>query len=468
MGGDELPALFLQQMQGLLGEAYNNFLHSYERPASIGLRANLLKITPQELRQRLPYRLEPAPWAPSGFSLAAQTDQIISPPPGKHPYHAAGLYYLQEPSAMAVAELLAPQPGESVLDLCAAPGGKATHLAALMGRQGLLVANETHTQRAWELAENLERCGVQHAVTANETPQRLAAHFGAFFDRVLVDAPCSGEGMFRKSEAARREWSPEFVQSCALRQSAILEEAARLVRPGGWLVYSTCTFNQYENETVIERFLAGNGEFGLDDGQPTTGHGLPAFLRLWPHQVEGEGHFAVRLRRSQAAPDEKRRAAPGRAMQGWFKAAAQTRPVWEAFCQENLAGDPLDQQPGSRLAQVGSYLYSLPPSLPDLEGLRLIHPGWWLGTIKEGRSLRQARFEPAHALALGLKIEAAQRRIDLQVEDPRVLAYLHGDVLEIGGEDGWLLVGVDGFPLGWGRRVQGRVKNFYPRGLRWF
>jgi hypothetical protein len=163
--------------------------------------------------------------------------------------------------------------------------------------------------------------------------------------------------MFRKSETARREWSPELVQSCALRQSAILEEAARLVRPGGWLVYSTCTFNQQENETVIERFLAGNNEFGLDDGQQTTGdrlsttgYRLPALLRLWPHQVEGDGHFAVRLRRSQAAPDEKRRAAPGRAMLGWFKAAAQTRPVWEAFCQENLASDPLDQQPGNRLA----------------------------------------------------------------------------------------------------------------------
>ena len=256
----ELPPAYLESMQLLLQAEFPAFLGVYSSPAASGLRANTLKINPNELAGRLPYALRPVPWCPAGFQFPEDLppDQ---PTPGRHPYHAAGLYYLQEPSAMAVVEALDPQPGKRVLDLCAAPGGKSTHLAARMDGKGLLVANEIHPKRVWELAENLERWGARHVIILNESPARLSERLPAFFDCVLVDAPCSGEGMFRKSEAALRDWSPELVHSCAVRQSAILHEAARLTRPGGRLVYSTCTFNPQENEGCRVKLFVGPPPF---------------------------------------------------------------------------------------------------------------------------------------------------------------------------------------------------------------
>ena len=268
-----IPPAYLQRMQHLLGDQYPAFLAACAQPAVAGLRLNTLKISPQEFQSISPWPLSPLPWSVAGFALPSAAQ------PGKHPYHAAGLYYLQDPSAMAAAEVLAPRPGERVLDLAAAPGGKSTHLAALMQNQGLLVANEIHPQRAWDLAENLERCGVQMACITNETPARLAQAWGGMFDRVLLDAPCSGEGMFRKSERARGEWSPEHVAACATRQGGILNEAARLVRPGGWLLYATCTFAPQEDEQTIGQFLQAHPEFALEAIPGTAGlHPRPARL----------------------------------------------------------------------------------------------------------------------------------------------------------------------------------------------
>jgi 16S rRNA C967 or C1407 C5-methylase (RsmB/RsmF family) len=245
---ETLPPTFLLRMQKLLGSEYAAFLASYQQTPVTGLRLNTLKLSKAAWETLTPYPLSPVPWCPAGSVIAPTISGPYPIPPGKHPYHAAGLYYLQDPSAMGAAELLAPQPGERVLDLAAAPGGKTTHLAALMADEGILVANEIHPQRTWDLAENLERCGVRHAAILNEPPARLAEHFGPFFDRVLLDAPCSGEGMFRKNPIARQEWKPGLVASCALRQAEILAHAASLVRPGGWLAYTTCTFAPEENE----------------------------------------------------------------------------------------------------------------------------------------------------------------------------------------------------------------------------
>jgi NOL1/NOP2/fmu family ribosome biogenesis protein/23S rRNA U2552 (ribose-2'-O)-methylase RlmE/FtsJ len=398
------------------------------------------------------------------------------------------LYYLQEPSAMAAGEILAPQPGERVLDLCAAPGGKATHLAALMQNQGLLLANEITPRRAWELAENLERWGARNAAITNETPERLAAHFGEFFDRVLVDAPCSGEGMFRRNETARRDWSEALVQSCALRQASILEQAARLVRSGGRLAYSTCTFNPHENEEVVSGFLRRHAEFelleiparpGFDSGRPDwlpEGAGRPDLsraVRLWPHHAPGEGHFIALLQKTEGvelSANEVRRS--------FNKLDVSSLRIIVEFCQASLQAQ-FDPQ---RLFQVGSYLYQLPEGLPDLGYLKVIHPGWWLGTFKPGGSMQRAqreiasqralamtgggRFVPSHALALGLRAEEALRRLDLPAEGTEVQAYLRGETLTSRGEDGWLLATVDGYPLGWGKRTGGVIKNYYPRGLR--
>jgi NOL1/NOP2/sun family putative RNA methylase len=477
----QLSPVYLQTMQRLLEDEYDAFLQASSSPASGGLRANTLKISPHDLVSSLPYDLSPVAWCPAGFQLVAE---LGGTSPGRHPYHSAGLYYLQEPSAMAVAELLNPQPGERVLDLCAAPGGKSTHLAARMGGKGLLVANESHPRRVWELAENLERWGVRNTIILNESPARLADDMPDFFDRVLVDAPCSGEGMFRKSEAARRDWSPELVQSCALRQSAILEDGARLTRPGGVLAYSTCTFNPTENERTLAGFLERRPDFELVQTTPRLGwspgrpdwiegsfsHMLERSVRLWPHLAAGEGHFIAVMRRmgdvplqSQKPPEPR----PLRRARFSSSASIEARKAFAKFCQADLNQEIQFIFTEENFSLVGDKLYLVPPGAPDLEGLRTIRSGWWLGTTHPGQSARGHRFEPSHALALGLQAGDARRELDLEASSTQASAYLHGEVLNWSREDGWVLILVDRYPLGWGRGVQGRLKNHYPRGLRW-
>ncbi len=458
-----IPEAFLGRMERWLGDEYPAFLACYDRPASNGLRANTLKIAPAALQELLPFVVEPLLWPPAAFRVAEEEQ------PGRHPFHAAGLYYIQDPSAMSVAALLAPQPGERVLDLAAAPGGKATHIAALLNGEGLLVANEVHPRRVYDLAENLERWGVRNAAITSETPERMAERFPDFFDRVLVDAPCSGEGMFRKSDAARREWAPGLVVGCAARQTGILDAAARMLRPGGMLAYSTCTFAAAEDEGTVARFLETHADFEVVEpawqadfapGRPewlqNMQFGGPVFgalrhtVRLWPHLTLGEGHFiALLLRRGQQE---------GAAPPAWHlpKLPVEAARYYEAFCREYLLRAPVSE----RLVQVGSYLYQVPAGLPDLAGLRFIHAGWWLGTLKKGR------FEPSQALAMALNPADARLTTDLDPAGPGVLNYLHGESLRHAGPDGWVLVTVGGFPLGWGKRVQGTLKSHYPRGLR--
>jgi NOL1/NOP2/sun family putative RNA methylase len=454
----DLPAQFLRRMEHLLGDEYAAFDRSYTLPAASGLRVNLLKVTPAEIQTRLPYQLTPLAGCPEGFLVEGEGQ------PGKHPYHAAGLYYLQDPSAMLVGIVVDPQPGERVLDLSAAPGGKATHIAARLGSQGLLVANEIHNGRAWELAENLERWGARNVVVTNETPAHLSATLPDFFDRVLLDAPCSGEGMFRKSLAARRDWSPELVQSCAVRQGAILSKAASMVRPGGWLIYSTCTFSPEENEGSVARFLEAHPEFelqpipelpGAAQGRPDWVEGglsraeLVCTVRLWPHRHPGEGQFIARMRRKDG--DGIASHAPARLP----RLPAEVQRMWQDFADQALVFRP----DSGRLALYGSYLYQIPPGLPETGRLKIIHPGWWLGSVKT------RRVEPSQALAMALSVEEARLAVSLDLESAE--AYLHGHSLPLPGEEGWVLVTVNGFPLGWGKRVQGVLKNYYPRGLRW-
>jgi len=470
-----IPPLFLQKMRGLLGDESQAFAEALSRDPVSGLRVNTLKITPDGFREASPFKLgEEVDWCPSAFQLPPSNFS-----PGLHPYHRAGLYYLQDPSAMAPAELLAPRPGERVLDLAAAPGGKTTHLAALMGSEGLLVANEIKTKRVGHLAQNVERWGAGNVVITNETPEALADHFGASFDRVLVDAPCSGEGMFRKDMGARADWSPEMVTGCALRQSAILRVAAKLVRPGGYLLYSTCTFAPEENEAVIGEFLSGYGgeggqrfrvvevpqSRGFMQGRPDWSalqrpgileSGLRGAVRLFPHRVEGEGHFACLLQRILSGEDvagepvsqnklgRDRLARPSRQQSGF----------WRDFAKETLGVDLAED----RLRVIGDRLYFVPEGLPDLGKLRIVHPGVWLGSLKKDR------FEPAHPLALFLCKGQAPRSVDLPADDPRLAGYLRGEPFEAGSPSGWTLITVDGFPLGWGKQVQGLVKNHYPRG----
>ena len=298
-----LPPAFLDRVRQQLGPEYEAFLASYHRPRALGLRLNPLKTDRPPI---LPFTLSPLPWAAYGFWYPSEER------PGLHPWHEAGLYYLQEPSAMAPAELLGVEPGLRVLDLCAAPGGKSTQLAAKMRGQGLLVCNEYHPKRAKILSQNVERMAISNALVLQETPERLAKRFPGWFHRVLVDAPCSGEGMFRKEAAALEDWSPELVEMCARRQAGILDAAAELLAPGGRLVYSTCTFAPQEDEGAVAAFLARHPEFEIEvldvpwfsPGDGAAGPGLEHTFRLWPHKLRGEGHYAAVLRKGagEAAP----------------------------------------------------------------------------------------------------------------------------------------------------------------------
>ncbi len=473
-----LPEAFLQRMQRLLAGEFDDFLSSYDLPAWSGLRANTLKVSLERLQTLLPYALQPVPWCAEGFSLSSGGQETPLPAPGKHPFHAAGLYYLHDPSAMAVVEVLDPQPGERILDLAAAPGGKSTHIAARLQQRGLLVCNEIHPSRIWELAQNLERWGAHNAIVCNETPERLASHFPGFFDRVLVDAPCSGEGLFRKTPASRKEWSLAVVQSCALRQSAILDQAARLVRPGGRLAYSTCTFSPEENEGVIAAFLQRHPGFqlaqiavapGLSPGRPewlspsAAAHppGMASKLearslaRIWPHLSCAEGHFIALLQRMDGTQPSLKTSIFPRSLPG------ESGKAWQRFAYENLRYE-LD---AGRVAQVGSYLYALPEDTPAFGSLKLIHPGWWLGRLAHSARSGLPRVEPSHALALGLQPAGCQR--SLPVDYPQAQRYLQGEMLAVQpGEEGWLLVNFNGYTLGWGKCTSGRVNNHYPRGLR--
>ena len=427
-----LPEAFLIRMQSQLGEEYNEYLQSLERPRAVALRFNPLKGDVPSL----PFVGENVPWEPNGFYYDPDSR------PGLHPYHEAGVYYLQEASAMSAVALLDPQPGERVCDLCSAPGGKSTQIAGRMQGQGFLLCNEWSPKRAKILSQNIERMAVSHALVTNETADNLARHLPGFFDRVLIDAPCSGEGMFRKEEAAITDWSQETVEMCARRQAEILDAGAKLLRAGGRLVYSTCTFAPEENEQAIAAFLQRNPDFALEDvSAPWFSQVGIGQFRLWPHKLLGEGHFAAVLRKQGDAPVEGD-GCPGEKLP----------PQWQAFAKElNI------QLPAGKAILFGTNLFWAPEDLPNLRGLKVLRPGLALGEVKKDR------FEPAHALALWLK--QCKNMVSFPADSNQIRAYMHGDVIAESTK-GWCLVQADGYSIGWGKGDGNQIKNHYPKGLR--
>ncbi len=492
-----LPELFLTRMEKILGEEYGAFVESLRQERLQALRWNPLKLagyaaqaqmqSPQRsnlpmltgnaasapadiselmrtLGEKASFHLTKVPWAATGFYYESM-DQ-----PGRHPYHAAGLYYIQEPSAMAPAPLLETQPGERILDLCAAPGGKASQIAAAMQGRGLLVCNEIHPARAKILSENMERMGTGNACVTNESPLRLTEIFPEYFDRILVDAPCSGEGMFRKNEDACAEWSLENVMLCAKRQAEILDCAARMLRPGGRMVYSTCTFSEEEDEGSVERFLSRHPEFQCLD-----------MRKLWPHKAKGEGHFAAVLVKENTESYDCQDGIKASEPQAAFSKKSPESAVFPrelaefaAFAEASLTGgirdilrEGLQKHPGAkgglhgtRYLRFGDNLYLMPEEMPSLKGLKTLRPGLHLGTLKK------SRFEPSHALALALSAGEAKQVWNLDSAGTEVAAYLGGQTLAAQGEPGWHLICVDGFSLGWGKLAGGMMKNHYPKGLR--
>ena len=422
-----LPIEFEKKMKAFLGDEWDDFLYSYDNNRFQALRFNTLKVQSPEERMRILKVLgissdKRVSWADEAYYF----DENVRP--GKHPYHEMGLYYIQEPSAMSAAALLAPKPGMRVLDLCAAPGGKSTQLATYLGDSGLLVSNEINTQRSRILSQNIERMGIKNAIVTNEDSFVLASHFPGFFNAIQVDAPCSGEGMFRKLPEAIEQWSMENVAICAARQKEILDNAAVMLKPGGVIVYSTCTFSKEENEDVIEYFLERHPDFTLEEME-----------RFWPHKVDGEGHFVAKLVRRGSVNElgadydlcedscnkvedtglkadrktKKNKNSKNRKNETKPALTKENMKLLTEFLDETISEDMAAWIKNSRLVMFGEQLYRLPDMEVDIKGLKVQRAGLHIGEFKK------QRFEPSHSLALALKLSEAKNVVKLTWDDPQ-------------------------------------------------
>ncbi|CAI6027510.1 Ribosomal RNA small subunit methyltransferase F [Paenibacillus sp. JJ-100] len=575
----QLPFIFAERMERLLGEEFESFMKSYDQSPHAGLRVNTLKISIEQFKEIVPFELRPIPWCETGFYVPHGVK------PGLHPYYHAGMYYIQEPSAMAPVEKLQVQPGDRVLDLCAAPGGKSTQIAAKLQGKGVLVTNDIHAERTKALAKNVELYGVRNAVVLNESPERIADAFPNYFDRILIDAPCSGEGMFRKDEDMVKSWEHHSVDKCVIMQRDILETAARLLAPGGTIVYSTCTFAPEENEAMIAEFLRKNGDFvvvnidhtsGFAPGRPEWVRQMSPFqaaetegvleqtsgtARLWPHLLEGEGHYVAVLKHveayegdevssdkwidefnreldkelkeldeerqnegriagessliqdlsedrsflrsaslpmtkadrkkerllrlesrkssesgTRASKHEHKSSKKGKETGGRKFERGQGRGtntgsndplmVYHQFIKENL-----EMTLEGETVCYGDRIYQSAVGASRLKGLKVIRPGWFVGTMKNGR------FVPSHPLACALRASEVQRSVNLSSADGEAVRYLKGETLNVMQErithqegsipKGYVLVCVDGYAAGWGKWLDGVLKNEYPAGWRW-
>lgn len=457
-----LPIEFEKKMKAFLGNEWDDFLYSYDNNRFQALRFNTLKVQSPEERMRILKTLKissdkKVSWANAAYYF----DENVRP--GKHPYHEMGLYYIQEPSAMSAAALLAPKPGLRVLDLCAAPGGKSTQLATYLGDSGLLVSNEINTQRSRILSQNIERMGIKNAIVTNEDSFVLASHFPGFFNAIQVDAPCSGEGMFRKLPEAIEQWSMENVAICAARQKEILDNAAVMLKPGGTIVYSTCTFSKEENEDVIEYFLERHPDFTLEEME-----------RFWPHKVDGEGHFVAKLVRRGCVDTDLKADRKTKKNKNSKNRKNETKPaltkenmkLLSEFLDETISEDMAAWIKNSRLVMFGEQLYRLPDMEVDIKGLKVQRAGLHIGEFKK------QRFEPSHSLALALKLNDAKNVVKLTCDNPQTIGFFNGQSVMLSDElaaeckKGWALVCVDGYPAGWGKVNGTQVKNHYPKGLR--
>ena len=470
MRTEELPEQFLESMKKMLGTEYQDYLNSMKEDTRTAFRVNTNKIAQEQFMDICPFQTEPVPWNEKGFYYNADEDM-----PSKHPYYYAGLYYIQEPSAMIPASLLPVEEGDRVLDLCAAPGGKATELAAKLHGTGLLVANDISVSRAMALAKNLQIAGTGNAVVTAETPQNLAAVLSGFFQKVLIDAPCSGEGMFRRDPGMVKSWLAHGPEYYASIQTEILESAYELLAPGGDMVYSTCTFSPLEDEGMIQSFLKKHPDMticevprypGYSEGRPDwVPDGDPALkkcVRIFPHRAEGEGHFAVLLHKQGKA---------GRAYaesEMWDKNGTdlrsnkkkqKTQEGIEEFFQMILPEAGIEFKKLSRKKDI--YVAET-LAAGQMKGLRIVAGGLIIGSDKNGR------FEPSPQLALALRGEDYLQRIDLPAEDERVIRYLKGEtVLMDKPYKGYVLFCVDGYPLGWCKgNGSGTMKNKYYPGWR--
>lgn len=427
----KLPQRFLDDMKELLMDEYDDFIKSYDEPKTTGLRINTLKINKEELLNLNLYNLTPIPWADEGFYYDEEVDR-----PGKSPLHESGAYYLQEPSAMSVVPHLDIKEGDKVLDMCAAPGGKSTYILSKLNDTGLLVSNEINPIRIRALGENLERFGARNCIITNTDSNNLRKVFTGYFDKVVIDAPCSGQGMFRKDEVAITDWSYDKVLECQGIQKEIIRDGYDMLKNGGILVYSTCTFAKEENEDVINDFISEYKDAKLIEMQ-----------RIWPHKVSGEGHFVAKIQKLENEDCNVKYIK----IKNNDKEVKDYREFEKKFLNISIE---------SRFDIRGENLYLLPEEHPDTKKLKVLRYGMHLGMLKKNR------FEPSHALSHYLKMEDVKNVENFSVQDNKILEYLRGNTIETGKSRGWVLVCVEGIGLGWGKESNGILKNHYPKGLR--
>ena len=455
-----LPVAFEEKMKKLLGEEFPDYIKCYEEPRFYGLRVNTKKITVEKFREICPFDIRPIPWIENGFYYDGEKVQ-----PAKHPYYFAGLYYLQEPSAMTPANRIPIEPGDKVLDVCAAPGGKATELGAKLRGEGVLIANDISNSWAKGLLKNIEVFGIGNVLVLSEEPGKIEDYFQGYFDKILIDAPCSGEGMFRKDKKMVKAWEEHGPEFFAKIQRGIVTQAARMLKPGGMILYSTCTFDPLENEGTIEYLLKEYPEFVIKDILPYEGfaQGIPEVtesksedfrktVRIWPHKMHGEGHFLALLQKGEPVEEEQKKIKSKRAKKMPEELETFLRDVtWEIDA--------------NRLEIHTERVYYMPENLPDVKGIRFLRTGLYLGDVKKNR------FEPSQAFAMCLKKEEYRHTISLPVEDERVAKYLKGETIEVDDlvspkEKGWQLICVEEYPLGWGKLAGGTLKNKYLPGWR--
>ena len=468
----DLPQSFLDSMKEILGEDYEAFLAGFDGQRQYGLRVNTLKMNLEEYERIAPFHLKKVPWISNGYFYEAEDV------PAKHPFYSAGLYYLQEPSAMTPASRLKVQPGERVLDLCAAPGGKATELGAALQGEGLLVANDINTARARALLRNLELFGISNSFVTNEPPHVLAERFPEFFHKIMVDAPCSGEGMFRKNPAVVDSWQEKGPEYFSKLQREIIVQAADMLLPGGMMFYSTCTFSPLENEKTITHLLKERSDMEVIPMEDYEGfaEGLTSYRgevfdescrlcrRIWPHKMSGEGHFMALLHKKNGVQQQVQQTVSQSSI-WWEKCKGlnkeQKAAAEDFFSHVNIAYDE------KRIDVRGDNLYYLPAPKYDGRGLHFLRNGLFMGEFKK------KRFEPSQPFALALHAQDFDQVLDFPADDERLSRYLRGETLDVSdllaGEKkrkGWQLVMVAGHPLGFGKLVNNNLKNKYPAGWR--
>ncbi len=465
-----LPKAFLREMEDLLGDEYQAFLDSYRDEKTSAIRVNTLKLPIESFKDlglfNIDFERDKISWAEEGYYLSGDVN------PGKNPLHDAGAYYIQEPSAMSVVGQTPISEGDRVLDLCAAPGGKSTYILSRLNHKGLLVSNEINPSRIRALGENLERFGAVNSIITNSDSSNLLTFFKGFFDKIFIDAPCSGQGMFRKDDFAIEDWSQDKVDECVAIQRQLIRDAYQMLRAGGMIIYSTCTFTRQENEAIVEDFLGDYPDANLLDMD-----------RIWPHRDRGEGHFCARITKKvdkqgyqeaqdsdllafdkDSHRDSSRESAKKSKKKQKSKAKSNRKNqeylgLYEDFATDYLIDGGLRELLEPGLAVKEERLHYQPLDY-DLRGLKVLRSGLFIGEFKKNR------FEPAHSLAMALKPSDVKYTLDFANDSDEIRAYLRGESIGTGQSRGWVLVSVDGVSLGWGKESNGTLKNKYPKGLR--